>query len=58
MIELTVFLIIGIGMIAQYYGYRQGHKAGASSMYDMLYSRGERKGKFVVIRLAIEPDLD
>jgi hypothetical protein len=58
MIELTVFLIIGIGMIAQYYGYRKGHKAGASSMYDMLYSKGERKGKFVVIRLAIEPDLD
>jgi len=54
MIELTVFLIIGIGMIAQYYGYRQGHKAGASSMYDMLYNKGEKKGNFVIVRLQIE----
>jgi hypothetical protein len=58
MIELTVFLIIGIGMIAQYYGYRQGHKAGASSMYDMLYNKGEKKGKFVIVRLQIEDGLD
>jgi hypothetical protein len=54
MIELTVFLIIGIGMIAQYYGYRKGHKEGASSMYDMLYNKGEKKGNFVIVRLQIE----
>jgi len=56
--ELTVGIIIGIGMLAQYLGYRQGHKDGAGAMYDMLYSQGKRDGKFVIIKLIQEPGVN
>ena len=53
--ELLVGAVIGIGMLAQYIGYRQGHKDGAGQMYDMLYSQGKREGRFMVIKLMHEP---
>jgi len=58
MTELIVSAVIGIGMFAQYIGYRQGHKDGAGAMYDMLYSQGKRDGKFVIIKLIHEPGVD
>lgn len=58
MTELIVSAVIGIGMLAQYIGYRQGHKDGAGAMYDMLYSQGKRDGKFVIIKLIHEPGVD
>lgn len=58
MSELIVGVVIGIGMLAQYLGYRQGHKDGAGAMYDMLYSQGKRDGKFVIIKLIHEPGVD
>ena len=58
MTELMVAVVIGIGVLAQYIGYRQGHKDGAGAMYDMLYSQGRREGKFIVIKLMHEPGVD
>ena len=58
MSELIVGAVIGIGMLSQYVGYRQGHKDGAGAMYDMLYSQGKRDGKFVIIKLIHEPGVD
>ena len=52
--ELLVAMVIGIGMLAQYIGYRQGHKDGAGQMYDMLYSQGRTEGKFIIINEAWE----
>lgn len=56
--ELLVGAVIGIGILAQYIGYRQGHKDGASQMYDMLYSQVKREGKFMVIKLMHEPGVN
>jgi hypothetical protein len=56
--ELLVGVVIGTGMLAQYIGYRQGHKDGAGQMYDMLYSQGRKEGKFIVIKLMHEPGVD
>lgn len=58
MTELMVATVIGIGVLAQYIGYRQGHKDGAGAMYDMLYSQGRREGKFIVIKLMHESGVD
>jgi len=58
MSELIVGAVIVIGMLAQYLGYRQGHKDGAGAMYDMLYKQGKRDGKFVIVKLIHEPGVD
>tara|TARA_R100001460_G_scaffold4800_1_gene13446 strand:- start:15699 stop:15890 length:192 start_codon:yes stop_codon:yes gene_type:complete len=58
MTEIFVIVAVGVGMLAQYIGYRQGHRDGAGHMYDMLYSQGKKEGNFIIIKLIHEPELN
>jgi len=40
---------------AWYHGWQVGIKLGASNMYDYLYDRGTKRGKYVHVRLENEP---
>tara|TARA_B100000609_G_scaffold15640_1_gene11619 strand:- start:2143 stop:2358 length:216 start_codon:yes stop_codon:yes gene_type:complete len=52
-----ISMIVYLGLVggAWYHGWHVGIKIGAGNMYDYLYDRGTKRGKYVHVRLESEP---
>ena len=51
-LTLLIYMVVVGG--AWYHGFSQGVKQGAGNMYDYLYDRGTKRGKYVHVRLESE----
>ncbi len=52
-LTLLIYMVVVGG--AWYHGFSQGIEKGAGNMYDYLYDRGTKRGKYVHVRLESEP---
>ena len=52
---ITMIVYLGLVGGAWYHGWHLGIKAGAGNMYDYLYDRGTKRGKYVHCLLYTSP---